>query len=425
MRLFVLARKDLLRQARSAFAIAMMFGAPLLVTGLMYAAFGAVAGGGAPAPTRVVVVQPTLAGAPLRGPRLAEFLRSPGYATLFEVDELDDAEAAVARVDAGRAAVAVVVPRDLALVTAAPGATATIVLTADPTLTVGPALAHDAVQRYADTVSGAAIAARVAAARAVAAGEGADAARAAGAAATAYGAWLQRSEARVAPGSAAPPAGPTDAGSNGSANASAGLGRTLGMVMAGMTIFFVFFTGANMAASVVREQEEGTLHRLLATTTGSATILGGKLLSILVVLVVQATVLVVVSSFLFGIAWGGALPMAVAIVTLALAAAAFGLFVMGFVSSSRQTGPVLGIVLTLTGVAGGLMTTGFTALPPAFAALRRFTPQGWVLDLWDRVLAGSSPGAVAGPTLASLAFALVLFAAGLPLLRRRLARQGR
>ena len=45
MKVLDIALKDLLRSFRSAFALVMMFVAPLLITGLIYFAFGSMLGG--------------------------------------------------------------------------------------------------------------------------------------------------------------------------------------------------------------------------------------------------------------------------------------------------------------------------------------------------------------------------------------------
>jgi ABC-type Na+ efflux pump permease subunit len=65
----------------------------------------------------------------------------------------------------------------------------------------------------------------------------------------------------------------------------------LGPVMAGMMIMFVFFTGASSASSLITENEEGTLSRLCTTPTSLASILGGKFIAVLLILVVQVAVL--------------------------------------------------------------------------------------------------------------------------------------
>ena len=132
----------------------------------------------------------------------------------------------------------------------------------------------------------------------------------------------------------------------------------VGPIMAGMLIFFVFFMGANGAESIIREDEQGTLARLFTTPTSLAAILGGKFLGVVVSLCIQIVLLLLASSLLFGIQWGQAATVTPGVALgLIVASAGFGVMLMSFIKNSRQTGPVLGGVMTLTGMLGGLFTT--------------------------------------------------------------------
>ena len=124
--------------------------------------------------------------------------------------------------------------------------------------------------------------------------------------------------------------------------------RIIGTIAVGMMLFFVFFTGASTAESIVREDEEGTLARLFTTPTPRSVILAGKLLAVGLTLIVQLTVLLLLTRLLFGIAWGQPLVIAMAMAGTIVAAAGFGVCVMSFVQNTRQSGPVMGGVLTVT-----------------------------------------------------------------------------
>src|SRR5512135_2663014 len=130
----------------------------------------------------------------------------------------------------------------------------------------------------------------------------------------------------------------------------------LGPVMAGMMIMFVFFTGASSASSLITENEEGTLNRLCTTPTSLASILGGKYIAILLILVVQVAVLMVAARVLFSIHWGRPVPVVLMAAGLVGAAAGFGILLMSFLKNMRQAGPVMGGVVTLTAMLGGLFT---------------------------------------------------------------------
>ena len=110
-----------------------------------------------------------------------------------------------------------------------------------------------------------------------------------------------------------------------------------------------------------------------------------------------------------------------AIVGLVVAAAGFGVFLASFYRSTRQAGPLVAIALTVTGMAGGLMTTGVPSLSSAFETVQLWTPQGWALRLWNLALDGAT-----GPGLwlafgGVLVYGGVLFAVGALVFRRRFA----
>ncbi|MEJ2555996.1 MAG: ABC transporter permease, partial [Anaerolineae bacterium] len=124
------------------------------------------------------------------------------------------------------------------------------------------------------------------------------------------------------------------------------------------------------------------LARLFTMPTPRAAILGGKFFAILLTLAVQVSVLLFAGRLLFGIRWGQ--PATVALLTLGLvvAAAGFGVFLMSFVKTARQSGPVMGLTVTLTGLLGGLMPTGNPSQPGVFDRVSLFLPQGWAMRGW-------------------------------------------
>ncbi|HEC36018.1 MAG TPA: ABC transporter permease, partial [Anaerolineae bacterium] len=195
----------------------------------------------------------------------------------------------------------------------------------------------------------------------------------------------------------------------------------MGNVFAGMMIFFVFFTGASAAESIIREDEEGTLARLFTTPTPRAVILGGKFASVFITLAVQVIVLLFASALIFGIRWGEPAAVTLAALGLVVVAAGFGVLIMSFLKTTRQAGPVMGGVLTLTGMAGGLFTTGFQNLPAAYDTITLFTPHGWALRCWKAALAGASVGDVLLPVAVTLGMGLVFFIVGAFVFRKRFA----
>jgi ABC-2 type transport system permease protein len=419
MKVLAIAIKDVRRNLRSGMLLVMMFAVPLLVTALMYFAFGRSGAGDDLAAVHVQVVDldapPTIAGDVRAGARLVEHLASPDLAEILTVRQATDPASARAAVDRGETAVAVIVPENLSAAAVGAASQATVELYSDPTLSVGPDIVREVVTGFLDGFNGSRIAADVVLSRLQAAGRPGGPAQARQAA-TAYAAWFEAQHdldaSRLAvrtPGGEA---------------SETGMAGMLGLVLTGMMIFFVFFTGANTATSIVREHEEGTLARLHTTPTESTTVLTGKFGAIAATLVVQVLVLVAAGALVFGIEWGGALSLLLSTVALVATATGFGLWLMSLVRSSRQSGPVIGVVVTVTGMAGGLMTTGFTNLPASFDRVTLVTPQGWVLRMWKLGLAQADPAQLMLPFLVCLVVAAALFALGARGMRRRFARGG-
>lgn len=418
-----IARKDLTRYTRSLFIWAMMIAAPLLIAGLIYFAFSGLGGdGGFSVPaTRLHVVNLDQPGGQAAGfaagTLLLDFLQSEQLSELVQVTVGQDEYSARAAVEALSADVAVIIPQNLtdAVVGSAAGATLTMVQ--DPTLTIGPGIVKSLLAGFLDGFSGSKIAPQVVVQQLDDRGIELEPQTLQGVALE-YAAWAtelgrsQGSQEHPLISIQAPPA---------RVARQSTLAKLAGQILAGQLVFFSFFTAASTAQSIITEEEEHTLARLFTTPTARTTILGGKLLAVFLLVLGQAVVLTVVSALVFGVQWGQ--PLSVALVTLGLvvASSGFGTFLMSFVRSTQQAGPVLGGVLTIMGMAGGLFTTGFESLPGFMDTLSLLVPQGWALRGWKLSLAGAGASQLWLPVGVMLAMGALFFALGAKTFRRRLA----
>ncbi len=423
MKILDIALKDLSQSFRSAFALVMMFVVPALITAIMYLAFGGLEGEeGIDLPVmRLRIINLDQAeqrsGGFAVGQALVGFLRSEEMATFLRVAEAPDASTARAAVDRQEADLAIIIPPDFSKVAFGSEGSSAITLYQDPTLTIGPGIVNGIVSGFVDGFAGTRIAVEVVLRQFEERGLAADAALVQEVTLQ-YANWARAQGAQLQAGTfsaldlESPPARKQEEDL---------MTQIMAGVMVGMMIFFVFFTGAATAESIVREDEEGTLARLFITPTPRTAILGGKLVSVFLVVSVQVVVLLLGAGLVFGIDWGK--PASVALVTLGLvvSAAGFGVFIMSLVKSTRQSGPVMGGVLTLTGALGGLITPYAESLPEAFEMAKLFTPQGWALRSWQLAMAGSGPGDLARPVLMSLLWGVVTFAVGVLLFRKRFA----
>jgi ABC-2 type transport system permease protein len=143
----------------------------------------------------------------------------------------------------------------------------------------------------------------------------------------------------------------------------------------GYSLMFVFFLVGSMAITVVEERESGTLRRLLITPTSRASILIGKVLPYFVIAVVQFTLLLVLSTLIFGINLGSS-PFALALVILSSSAsvAGMGLLVASLAHTEGQAGGISSLsILTMAVVSGAMFPSirvpGLELLTPHYWAL--------------------------------------------------------
>ena len=153
----------------------------------------------------------------------------------------------------------------------------------------------------------------------------------------------------------------------------------IGPIMAGMMIFYAFYTGMTTAETILREDEEGTLPRLFTTPTSRTAILVGKFVAVGMTVFVQVFVLIIASSLIFKIQWGN--PAYVALIALGtvLAASAFGIFANSLIKSTKQGGLIYGGVLTVTGMLGmiKIFTLSVPGSSESLQTVSLLVPQGW------------------------------------------------
>jgi ABC-2 type transport system permease protein len=425
MKLLDIARKDFIRSFRNVFFLFFGLGVPLLAAGIFYFAFGGLSAGdsGFQVPvTKVQVVNLDQAGPQYggfsAGQFLVDFLRSEPMAALVEVSEAANAPAARAAVDRQEAGVAVIIPAGLSAAAFGSGEQATIELYQDPTLTLGPAIVKGILRQFVDGFAGTRIAAQVAAEQLPAHGLAVDEGLRQQIALD-YGQWAQALGQGMQGGTSALLAVRSPTAQEEPANRMI---RLIGLVMSGMMVFYAFYTGAATAMTLLQERESGTLPRLLTTPTPVSAILGGKALSTLALIALQATTLLVFAALVFGVPWGNALGLAMASLGLVVIATGFGIFVNSLLRNTRQAGIVYGGVLTVLGM-GGMLTVFTGNVPgasPALDTVSLLTPHGWAVRSYGLLLYGGGPGDVLVPLVVMLALGAAFFAFGVWRFSRRL-----
>lgn len=433
MKAFDIAIKDMMRSFRSTFAVIFMFGVPLLVTGMFYFMFGnSSENGGFNLPTTKVIIANMDEGGPkfrvnpknIPGGREADtmgelvinILQSDELVDLIEISFAPDPQTARASVDSQQAQVALIIPSDFSEQFAdLEEGKAVIEFYQDPTLTLGPAVMRSILNRFMNGMSGVKIAVNVFT-------DEADPSEYAmtGLVVQQYldeSLALSEDVEEELLNVRAPASAPQS-----EEEQSANLLLTIiGPIMAGMMIFYAFFTGASTAQSILREEEERTLPRLFTTPTSQATILTGKFLSVFMTVSVQVVVLLIASRLIFGIAWGDPFSVVLSALGIILSASTFGIFVNSMLTSTKQAGVLFGGVLTVTGMMGMIK---IFAMNSAIAhqmgdTISLLVPQGWAIRGLMQSMNGEAVSGVALSFLAALIWSTAFFIIGVMRFNRR------
>lgn len=426
MKILDVTLKDLRRSFLNAFFLMFGLGVPLLTGVLFYFAFGdAASGDGFDLPTTQVQVvnldeASSQYGGLSVGRMLVEFLGSEELGELLEVTEAADAASARAAVDSQAADVAVIVPAGFTATTFDPAGRAAVELYQDPTLTLGPGIVKGLVSQLVDGFAGTKIAAGVTYEQLSRQGATVDPAVLQDVAMQ-YASWSAEMGQSQQTGER--PLLDLRSPAGGEEESRDRMGGAVGLVMSGMMVFYVFFTGAASAQSILQEEETGTLPRLFTTPTPQSTILGGKLIATFVTLFVQVAVLVTISSLVFGIDWGAPLPVAFVTLGLVVLSGSFGIFVTSLLKNTRQSGIVYGGVMTVLGMLG--MISVFTADVPDASrtadTVALFVPQGWGVRGWQLLLEGGGVNEVLSTVVVMLALGIGFFVVGVLRFRKRFA----
>jgi ABC-2 type transport system permease protein len=427
MKAIDIALKDLTRSLRSAFALVFMFGIPLLMTGMFYFMFGNSSSGDLQLPKTSVIVANLDEGGPrfqvsdknfpggkktrTLGEMVVNVLESDELADLVQVSTASSGEAARAAVDGQKAQVAIIIPPDFSKKFADANKQSTIELYQDPTLTIGPEIIQSILNRFMDGMAGVKIALNVyldeaSDSDAILAGQ-------------VIQQYLDSSLVQTKDLTAAL----LDTRSSTAVAApkqDSLLAQIVGPIMAGMLIFYAFFTGTSTAQSILKEEEERTLPRMFTTPTPRSVILTGKFLSVFLTVFVQVTVLLVAAHLIFRIEWGDPVLLGLAAIGTVFCAASFGICVNSFLKNTRQGGSVFGAVLTVTGMLGmlSIIASGSpTAAQIGTASL--FVPQGWAVQGLVSVMHGAQFAELIPVVLGLVIWGSAFFAIGVWRFNRR------
>jgi ABC-2 type transport system permease protein len=183
---------------------------------------------------------------------------------------------------------------------------------------------------------------------------------------------------------------------------------------AGQIVTWTQITFLAAAEVFVSERESGTLRRLLVSRSSRALTLTGKLISRLLLGLVQMTVLFVGGALIFGVQWSQD-PAALIAVSLAFALATVGLGMLlaTLVKSRGQASSVvIGLAMGLSALGGAWYPMEIT--PPLYRQLVQVLPSTWAMRAYtDLLVRGAGLREVLPAVGVLLGFAAIFITLGL------------
>ena len=136
----------------------------------------------------------------------------------------------------------------------------------------------------------------------------------------------------------------------------------LGLVqaVAGVAIMMLLFSVTGMGSGMLTEKEEGTLKKLLYSPVTPLSILFGKMLSTIIVSIIQLTVMFIFTWLAFGLNIFIDVPsLAVMILSTAFACTGFGIFIASIAKTRKQVESYSTLVILIMSAIGGSMVPIF------------------------------------------------------------------
>ncbi len=147
-----------------------------------------------------------------------------------------------------------------------------------------------------------------------------------------------------------------------------------------MGLLFLMFSMMDGTRSILDEEKEGTLGRLMSTPISYREILIGKIGGVFLTGVLQFFIFVIASRLLFNLNWGNSIVgLILMTVTMVLALTSLGAFIAAFARDLNQAN-ILGTIVTLIFAALGGNFVPAQNFPPWLEQLSKITITRWGLD---------------------------------------------
>lgn len=190
-----------------------------------------------------------------------------------------------------------------------------------------------------------------------------------------------------------------------------------------MGILFLMFAMMDTTRTILEEERDGTLGRLLTTPSGHMQILLGKVTGILTTGFIQFIVFVFASRILFQLDWGSSpAGLGLMVIGIVLAYTSLGMVIAAYAKDLNQAA-IIGSVLSLVFAALGGNFVAAQNFPPFLNQLSKITINRWGLDgLTELTIYQGGMSDVLPHTAVLLTFSAIMLTAALWQFNRRIRR---
>ncbi|MGG5178519.1 ABC transporter permease [Bacillus sp. MM09(2025)] len=176
----------------------------------------------------------------------------------------------------------------------------------------------------------------------------------------------------------------------------------------GMGVLFLLMTVVFLVGSMIEEKEEDVYKRLIVSKLSNTSYIVGKLLGIVLMSMIQLTVIILFTSFVFKVNWGEPFTVAMIGCSFILNAAGFGVLIGSFINREKTFNSV-GILGTQVLAALGGSMVPLYLFPQWMIDISFFLPNSLALQMFLKSMAGANFSEIQSGLLLSCGMGLAFF----------------
>ncbi|MGM5472516.1 ABC transporter permease [Bacillus pumilus] len=176
----------------------------------------------------------------------------------------------------------------------------------------------------------------------------------------------------------------------------------------GMGVLFLLMTVVFLVGSMIEEKEEDVYKRLIVSKLSNTSYIVGKLLGIVLICMIQLTVIILFTSFVFKVNWGEPFTVVMIGCSFILNAAGFGVLIGSFINREKTFNSV-GILGTQVLAALGGSMVPLYLFPQWMIDISCFLPNSLALQMFLKSMAGADFSEIQSGFILSCGMGLVFF----------------